>query len=144
MHSDIKPENIFFNVEAQRFVIGDFDSMQKQGEHVLVKGGTHGWLPEGVVGNANHVANIGDDWYSFHMIIAWIRGKGNGRPIKGETYLDTEEIFSKAQEKKEILQQEPGKEVEENGTGTQKPRDVKRRSSNDVSAGEETKKARVA
>jgi len=104
VHSDIKPENIFVNVEAHCFVIDDFDSMQKQGEHVVVKGGTHGWLPEGVVGNANHVANIGDDWYVFHMIIAWIRRRGNGRPIKGETYLDTEEIFLKAQEKKEILQ----------------------------------------
>jgi hypothetical protein len=46
VHCDIKPDNIFVDVQNQRFVAGDFDSVHREGARLSLKVGTPGWVTE--------------------------------------------------------------------------------------------------
>jgi serine/threonine protein kinase len=47
VHCDIKPDNIFVDLQNQRFVVGDFDSVHCEGARLDLKIGTVGWVPKG-------------------------------------------------------------------------------------------------
>jgi hypothetical protein len=69
VHCDLKPPNIFVDLDSKRFVIGDFDSLHKQGEEIDLKGGTRGWTLD------DNIARCENDWFSLAMIRAWLEKK---------------------------------------------------------------------
>ncbi|KAF1915527.1 serine/threonine kinase, partial [Ampelomyces quisqualis] len=70
VHCDIKPENIFVDLQSHRFVVGDFDSVHCEGTTLTLKCGTQGWVPEDE--DSNNTAKYDIDWYSLAMIQAWL------------------------------------------------------------------------
>jgi hypothetical protein len=73
VHCDIKPANIFVHLRSQRFIVGDFDSMHHEGDRLVLKCGTDGWVPEDE--ETLDVARYKIDWYSLDMIGAWLEKK---------------------------------------------------------------------
>lgn len=69
VHCDLKPSNIFVDLIGNRFVIGDFDSMHRNGEKIVLKGGTRGWVLD------DNIARFKNDWYSLTLIRAWLEEK---------------------------------------------------------------------
>jgi hypothetical protein len=70
VHCDIKPENIFVDVQNQRFVLGDFDSVHHEGARLTLKVGTPGWVPEDE--DTADIARYEIDWYSLNTIKTWL------------------------------------------------------------------------
>jgi hypothetical protein len=75
VHSDIKPANIFVEVNSSRsashsheFVLGDFDSATITGTNSELKSGTKHWARQ----KEHGVVEEEDDWYSFRMLKAWL------------------------------------------------------------------------
>jgi serine/threonine protein kinase len=103
VHVDIKPSNIFVDLKVQPacFVVGDFDSMQKQGSQLRYKCGTKGWNLD----RARHEyykVNVEQDWYGLEMVEAYIKEKGNGKPVEGRSYPKTSDILKRAKRKFEM------------------------------------------
>ncbi|KAJ4366944.1 hypothetical protein N0V83_007474 [Neocucurbitaria cava] len=90
VHCDVKPLNIFVNVQAQQFVIGDFDSVHLEYARLDMKCGTIGWVPEDE--DTNGLAKREIDTYAFDMVRAWLEAKGYGRSIPGLNYPQTSYI----------------------------------------------------
>ena len=103
VHVDIKPSNIFVDLKVQPacFVVGDFDSMQKQGSQLRYKCGTEGWRLERAR-HEDYKANVEQDWYGLQMVEAYIREKGNGKPVEGRNYPKTSDILKRAKRKFEM------------------------------------------
>ncbi|KAF1972281.1 hypothetical protein BU23DRAFT_388036, partial [Bimuria novae-zelandiae CBS 107.79] len=80
VHVDVKAENVFVDTSVQpaRFVLGDFDSMHKEGEALQYKWGTPAWRDEELTEREVAVKEM--DWYGLRMVEKWLRGKGWGRP----------------------------------------------------------------
>jgi hypothetical protein len=82
VHSDIKPENIFVDVEtsqssshSHKFVIGDFDSAAPTGSTAELKGGDKRWARQ-----KNHdVVEEEDDWYAFQNLKRWLAKATGGK-----------------------------------------------------------------
>jgi serine/threonine protein kinase len=73
VHCDIKPDNIFVDLQNQRFVVGDFDSVHCEGARLDLKVGTVGWVPKGE--ETADLARYQIDWYSLDMIKVWLEAK---------------------------------------------------------------------
>lgn len=103
VHVDIKPSNIFVDLRVQPacFVVGDFDSMQKQGSQLRYKCGTEGWN-SGRARHEDYKVNVEQDWYGLEMVEAYIREKGNGKPMEGRSYPKTSDILKRAKRKFEM------------------------------------------
>lgn len=103
VHVDIKPSNIFVDlkVEPACFVLGDFDSMQKQGSQLRYKCGTEGWRLERAR-HEDYKGNVEQDWYGLEMVEAYIREKGNGKPVEGRSYPKTSNGLKRAKRKFEM------------------------------------------
>lgn len=95
VHCDIKPANIFVDTKTQSFVIGDLDSMQKQGGWLKYKCGTDGWALDRA-GTSGYIVNVEQDWFGFEMVSAWIKEKGGGKPVPGMEYPKTGDILGRA------------------------------------------------
>jgi hypothetical protein len=100
VHCDIKPENIFVDTKTRPhcFVVGDFDSMQEAGAQLKYKCGTDGWRPEDA-DDDNWTVDVSQDWFGLEMLRAWVREKGDGKPVQGRTYAKTSEILKRAKRK---------------------------------------------
>ncbi|KAF2253743.1 kinase-like protein, partial [Trematosphaeria pertusa] len=92
VHCDVKPSNIFVDVANQRFVLGDFDSTHRRGQHIDMKWGTPGWSDERFVEAQREV-----DFYGLGMVRYWLQNKGWGVPEPGESYVRTKELFDGAE-----------------------------------------------
>jgi serine/threonine protein kinase len=80
---DIKPENIFVDVKNQRFVLGDFDSVHREGVRLTLKVGTPGWVSEDE--DTADIARYEIDWYSLAMIQVWLERKITiGRDVRDQ------------------------------------------------------------
>jgi serine/threonine protein kinase len=103
VHVDIKPSNIFVDLKVQPacFVVGEFDSMQKQGSQLRYKCGTEGWNLERAR-HEDYKVNVEQDWYGLEMVEAYIREKGNGKPVEGRSYPKTSDILKRAKRKFEM------------------------------------------
>jgi serine/threonine protein kinase len=73
VHCDIKPDNIFVDLQNHRFVVGDFDSVHREGARVSLKVGTPGWVPEDE--DTSDIARYEIDSYSLAMIQTWLERK---------------------------------------------------------------------
>ncbi|KAI4639075.1 hypothetical protein J4E93_009565 [Alternaria ventricosa] len=104
VHCDIKPPNIFVDTRTQSFVVGDFDSMQKQGASLKYKCGTDGWALDRA-GTSGYMVNVEQDWFGFDMVSAWVREKGNGKPVQGGEYAKTDDILARAKRAYEVKRQ---------------------------------------
>jgi serine/threonine protein kinase len=83
VHYDIKPENIFVDVKNLRFVLGDFDSVHREGVRLTLKVGTPGWVPEDE--DTADIARYEIDWYSLAMIQVWLEKKVTiGRDVRDQ------------------------------------------------------------
>ncbi|CAN9382719.1 unnamed protein product [Alternaria sp. RS040] len=113
VHVDIKPSNIFVDLKVQptRFVVGDFDSMQKQGSRLRYKCGTEGWRLERAR-HEDYKANVEQDWYGLEMVEAYIKEKGNGKPVEGRSYPKTSDILKRAKRKFEMAKNAREKQEE--------------------------------
>ncbi|KAL1793585.1 hypothetical protein ACET3X_008567 [Alternaria dauci] len=113
-HVDIKPSNIFVDLKARpvRFVVGDFDSMQRQGSKLSYKCGTIGWRPE-KADNEDYKVSVEQDWFGLEMVKAWIREKGNGKPMAGKVYPKTSRILKEAKKRVESNENAKAKEKAE-------------------------------
>jgi hypothetical protein len=101
VHCDIKPENIFVDVKAGVFVVGDFDSMRKQGAVSNYKRGTPGWALDKADIRGYRV-NVEQDWFGFEMVSAWIMEKGGGERVEGRVYPSTKDILERAKSKFDV------------------------------------------
>jgi hypothetical protein len=118
VHCDIKPENIFVDVKARLFVIGDFDSMQQQGALLDYKCGTPDWALE-KADTRGYRVSFEQDWFGFAMVSAWVMEKGGGKRVRGRVYPSTKNILQRAKRKfalqqrtKELAKQEEVKKAE--------------------------------
>lgn len=73
VHCDIKSANVFVHLASGRFLIGDFDSVHREGATLRLKCGTNGWVPKGE--DTNDIARYDIDWCSLAMIRAWLEKK---------------------------------------------------------------------
>jgi serine/threonine protein kinase len=87
VHCDLKPANIFVDIHAHRFVVGDFDSVHKEGTVLQIKCGTPGWCMEEEETQGRALYEC--DRYAFEMIEEWIKKMGNGNPVQGRKYPPT-------------------------------------------------------
>jgi serine/threonine protein kinase len=103
VHVDIKPSNIFVDLKVQPacFVVGDFDSTQRQGSQLRYKCGTECWRLERAR-HEDYKANIEQDWYGLEMVEAYIKEKGNAKPVEGRSYPKTSDILKRAKRKFEM------------------------------------------
>jgi hypothetical protein len=72
--------------------------MQKQGSQLRYKCGTEGWRLERAR-NEDYKADVEQDWYGLEMVEAYIKGKGNGKPVEGRSYPKTSDILKRAKRK---------------------------------------------
>jgi serine/threonine protein kinase len=78
VHCDIKPDNIFVDLQNQRFVVGGFDSVHCEGARLNLKVGTVVWVPKGE--ETADLARYQIDWYNLDMIKVWLEAnKAFGR-----------------------------------------------------------------
>jgi serine/threonine protein kinase len=98
VHSDIKSHNIFVDLKAQRFVVGDFDSIHEEGSPLEFKTGTTGWTM--IDKEMGRRARYEGDWFAFEMVKEWIKKKGNGNPVEGKVYPCTNDILDEVGERK--------------------------------------------
>jgi serine/threonine protein kinase len=73
VHCDIKPDNIFVDLQNQRFVVGDFDPVHCEGARLDLNVGTVGYVTKGE--ETADLARHQIDWYSLDMIKAWLEAK---------------------------------------------------------------------
>jgi serine/threonine protein kinase len=73
VHCDIKPDNIFVDLQNQRFVVGGFDSVHCEGARLNLKVGTVVWVPKGE--ETADLARYQIDWYNLDMIKVWLEAK---------------------------------------------------------------------
>jgi serine/threonine protein kinase len=73
VHCDIKPDNIFVDLTDECFVVGDFDSVQRQDTKLRLKCGTEGWVPNDE--DTKGIVRASIDWYSLAMIRCWLEMK---------------------------------------------------------------------
>ncbi|KAH6418241.1 hypothetical protein HBI14_097060 [Parastagonospora nodorum] len=121
VHCDIKPDNIFVHLASARFVVGDFDSVHREGQRLTLKTGTEGWAP--LEADTNDLARREIDFYGLKMIQAWLERKlehGNDPQITSdeEPYWTTT-ILGEARE--EFLR-EGNNEYAQNSTGEEESR----------------------
>jgi serine/threonine protein kinase len=83
VHVDIKPENIFVSKPSSKnstyeFVIGDFDSTQKIGSRLELKGGDERWSK---LGSNEMGKKVGpdNDWFNFQNLKLWLVGVIGGK-----------------------------------------------------------------
>ncbi|CAN9404367.1 unnamed protein product [Alternaria alternata] len=128
VHVDIKPSNIFVDLKVQPacFVVGDFDSMQKQGSQLRYKCGTEGWNLERAR-HEDYKANVEQDWYGLEMVEAYIREKGNGKPVEGRSYPKTSDILERAKRKFEMDKKAREKQEETENAVAKKRADAAKR-----------------
>ncbi|KAF7672829.1 hypothetical protein GT037_009330 [Alternaria burnsii] len=128
VHVDIKPSNIFVDLKVQptRFVVGDFDSMQKQGSRLRYKCGTEGWRLERAR-HEDYKANVEQDWYGLEMMEAYIKEKGNGKPVEGRSYPKTSDILKRAKRKFEMVKNVREKQEETEKAVAKKKADAAKR-----------------
>jgi serine/threonine protein kinase len=91
IHYDLKPENIFYNVNDKQFVLGDFDASQRIGAKLDLKHGAEGWRPAITV--RDDIADPRCDWYGVKVLKFWLKKKGNGKAKKGEKLEGTKDIL---------------------------------------------------
>jgi serine/threonine protein kinase len=128
VHVEIKPSNIFVDLKVQPacFVVGDFDSMQKQGSQLRCKCGTEGWNLERAR-HEDYKANVEQDWYGLQMVEAYIREKGNGKPVEGRNYPKTSDILKRAKRKFEMDKKAKEKQEETEKAVAKKRADAAKR-----------------
>lgn len=101
VHCDIKPDNIFVHLASARFVVGDFDSVHREGQRQTLKTGTEGWTP--LDSDTKEIARREIDFYSLQMIQAWLEKKlsyGNDpQPSSDEELYWTTTILGEARGK---------------------------------------------
>lgn len=87
MHYDVRPGNIFYSARNKRFAIADFDIAHRFGDHLALKHGAADWNHKSA--RKEGMLAIPDlDWYTVEIFYFWIKMKGDGKPIEGETYSD--------------------------------------------------------
>jgi serine/threonine protein kinase len=69
VHNDLNPRNVMVDSDGSNPVIIDFDSCKREGQGLGVKGGTDGWVAEGIT----H-ANRQNDFYGLSKIKEFLAG----------------------------------------------------------------------
>jgi serine/threonine protein kinase len=90
VHCGIKPENVIVDLWNERFVVGDFDSVHREGERLRLKTGTSGWVP--LEGETRGLARYAIDWYSLGVIRKWLEikiARGRDGHVSDERYRTT-------------------------------------------------------
>ncbi|KAH3976237.1 hypothetical protein HBI25_067950 [Parastagonospora nodorum] len=90
IHYDLKPENIFYDMRSKRFVLGDFDAVQKIGVRLHLKHGAMGFIPEYT---RTDLARVECDWYGLEVLKFWLEKKGNGKARRFDMLPSTTEIL---------------------------------------------------
>lgn len=99
VHCDIKPENIFVDLQNHGFAVGDFDSVHCEGVALTLKTGTAGWVPEEA--DTSNTAGFDIDWYSLAMIQSWSEIKMSGGRESEDAWAHTTNILDR--KRKEIM-----------------------------------------
>jgi serine/threonine protein kinase len=103
VHCDVKPDNIFVQLQTQRFVLGDFDATHRKGMSLTPNCGTPSWVPEDE--KTQYVARSCIDWYSFDMLRAWLGEHCGGQ--RGQGHVPSQSHVPSPADDKDFQVQDP-------------------------------------